>query len=180
MTVSMNTVWDSELIYSFLQTQHQHQILSLLLILEMYSTCCSHNGSRCTLCSSHSAFFQSPYFTPTELLALQNSCKQPLLALEATSAYTNSPHFLDLIHLNLILAVTASPLAFILSPKYVNSYHFCFITQVLFAPLPLRYSLHIFFNQNLSTTLRSTYSIQHIYYSLFTLAFTLKSQPPHG
>ena len=44
MTIPTNTVCHSQLIYCFIQAQHQHQIPRSSLTFELYFTHCSHHG----------------------------------------------------------------------------------------------------------------------------------------
>ena len=63
----------------------------------------------------------------TVLLALHNSYKQPLSALEETFCHTATHHTLIYAHPHLVLAVTAAlhpPPALPMSPTYVNSLTF--------------------------------------------------------
>ena len=63
MAISTNTVCHSQLIHGFIQTQHQHQVLSSFSFIELYSTHCFHHGSLCLLCNSLLTFLQAPCFT---------------------------------------------------------------------------------------------------------------------
>ena len=42
-----NTICHSQLINSFIQTQHEHQICRSFFVFDVYSTHCSHHGSFC-------------------------------------------------------------------------------------------------------------------------------------
>ena len=63
MTISTNTVCHSQLIFGFIQTQHENQIGRSFSVFELYSTQCSHHGSFCLLSKSHLTFFQASCFT---------------------------------------------------------------------------------------------------------------------
>ena len=52
ITIPMNTVCHSQLIYGFVQTQHEHQIHRTFPVFELYSTHCSHHESS-ALCKIH-------------------------------------------------------------------------------------------------------------------------------
>ena len=80
MIIPANTVCHRQMIYSFIQTQHQ--LLRPISIFDLYSTHSSHHRSLCPLQDSNIAFFQAPLHLHTVLLALHYSYKQPLSALE--------------------------------------------------------------------------------------------------
>ena len=47
MTITTNTYFHSQLIYCFLQNQHEHQICRSLSVFALPTTHCSHHGSFC-------------------------------------------------------------------------------------------------------------------------------------
>ena len=63
MTIPTNTACHSQLVYSFLQTQHEHQIHRSFSVFELHSTHCSHHGSFCPSLNFHLTFLQTPCFT---------------------------------------------------------------------------------------------------------------------
>ena len=66
MAMPTQTVCHSQLIYCFIQTQHQHQIISFFSIIELHSTHCCHHASLCPLQNSYLASFHTPCFTPIQ------------------------------------------------------------------------------------------------------------------
>ena len=125
MTMPLNIVYHSQLIYCFIQTQHE-VLKSLFSIFELFSTHCSYGRSFCPSQNSHFAFFQTPCFAVIHncwpYIALVNS---PFQLERKFFHCSNLPHSLSLANPLLVLAVTAAshPLpALTLSPRYVNSH----------------------------------------------------------
>ena len=77
MDIPMNTICHKKMIYCFLQTQHQKQILRSFSIFELCSTHCSYHWSLCPSLNFHIAFIQAPCFTSMQhcwLVYQSSSC----------------------------------------------------------------------------------------------------------
>ena len=106
MAMPMNTVCHGQLIYCFIQIQHQHQVLSSFPIFVMYYTYCSHHGS--LFLPEISILLSFTLHTHSELLTLHSCCKQNLSTLDKIfSPCSNFPHLLNIAHQHLVVAVTA-------------------------------------------------------------------------
>ena len=121
----MNAVCHNQLINSFLQTQHGHEICRSFSVLEMHTTHCSHHGSLCPSQNSHFTFFQAPCFTLAQYywpyVTLVNA---PFSFRGNLLPYNNSPHSLNLCHPHIDLTVIAAShrqTAHTLSPRYAKS-----------------------------------------------------------
>ena len=124
MTIPTNTAYHSQLIYGFIQTQHEHQIHRSLSIFELYSTHCSHHGSFCPLKNSNLTFFQATCFTSIQYCCPYITNKTAHFTFRGNLLYSNLPHSLNITHPHLVLAVTAAshpPPVLNQSPRYVNS-----------------------------------------------------------
>ena len=89
IAMPMNTVCHSQLVYSFLQTQHEHEICASFSVFELHSTHCSHFTLSFVKFQSH---FHSGTIlhSHTVLLALCNSYMLSLSALEETFCHTET------------------------------------------------------------------------------------------
>ena len=93
MNIPTNTVCHSQLIYSFTQTQHEHQFHRSFSIFELYSTTLLSPWISLSVIKFPSHFLSSTMLHfHTELLVLHNSHKQPISALEEISCHT-ATHF---------------------------------------------------------------------------------------
>ena len=122
MTTPMHTAYHSQQIDCFIQTRHQHQVLSLLLSLSCISRTALTMDSLSILCC---LLPDTILHFLTEVMRLDSSLKKPLSASDDTFfQYSNSPHSPNLTYQHLVLAVTSTshpPPAFTLSPRHANS-----------------------------------------------------------
>ena len=111
MTIPINTICHSQLICSYLQTQHEYQSVDLFQSL----SCTPHIALTMDLSILRKIPISLSYVT---LINSPFSFRGNLLPC------SNSSHSLDVTHPHLVLAVTAAshhPPALTLSPRYVNS-----------------------------------------------------------
>ena len=78
----------SQLIYGFIQTQHEHKIHRSLSIFELFYTHCSHHGSFIPSRFQSGTMFQ----LHTVLLASHNTYKQSPSALEEIAIHASTQH----------------------------------------------------------------------------------------
>ena len=182
----MNTVCHSQLIYSFLQTQHERQIRRSLCFLAVLHTFLS--------LWIFLSFVEFPYYFlsgtmlhfNTVLLALCNSCDQSLSTLEEISCHAATHHTLGFAHSHLVLAVTSSTCTHPVAKICEFPCCFHFITTFLPAPVPLLFPSHVqhvIFPKTICFTIFTLAFLQWIHLPHCThnaeLAFTLKLQTPH-
>ena len=81
----------SNLICCFMQTLHQHQVLSSFSIFELYFTYCSHHRSLCPSQNSNLAFFLAQSSLPCRIAGLTISWKHPLSIQQLTTFHALIP-----------------------------------------------------------------------------------------